>query len=108
MNTHACTPTSKPIIHLEHRGQVLCPVSQLPQVDVSLLQGLERLLFLLQSGVELQTQTDTNHAPDFCLFEQLQHDPKVPKDACTSSVVFLVIKKKKITLFLFKPQGHIG
>lgn len=77
MNTHTHTPTSKLIIHLEHRGQVLCPVSQLPQVDVSLLQGLERLLFLLQSGVELQTQTDTNHGPDFCLFEQLQHDPKV-------------------------------
>lgn len=39
---------------------MLCPVSQLPQVDVSLLKSLDLFLFSLQSVVELQTHRDTS------------------------------------------------
>lgn len=38
---------------------MLCPVSQLPQVDVSLLKSLDLFLFSLQSVMELQTHRDT-------------------------------------------------
>lgn len=82
------------IIHLQHWGQVLCPVSQLPQVDVSLLKSLDIFLFSLQSVVELQTHRDTSS-------QVLTEDERRQKTVLILSVCWFVISKDAPLFLLF-------
>lgn len=74
------------IIYLQHWSQVLCPVSQLPEVEVSLLKSLNLFLFSLQSVVELQTHRDTSS-------HMLTEDDRRQKTVLVLSVCWFVISR---------------